>query len=726
MSHTNPKPRRAAGCAAAAAAVVAAVLAAPPAAADHGASGEPIGSDEAVVSYPPASSACVGPDAGPIRPGTSGPFPDVPAGHALADAVRCLAHYRITVGYGDGTYRPEVQVSAPHMALFLRRAAALAGVDASEVIGDGIRSDPVTRAEMTRLIVNLLVAVDDNGVDRDDNGNPTIHGERASHFDYWADAYSEQPILVVRESSALYELGVVNGRLGNRFDGASPVTRAQMAGFITRALAHTGVRPAGMTAQIVGPEVVVTLRDADHNPVEGIYVDSFYAVPEDGPVYSDGDCTRAVMSDSWWGGFEPCVIDVGDAYSDDLGEAVFELPALEGGAGADGYVWTGMLGDEFNPLGIPGYDMLTIRLPGFEDVLGDPVAVEITTNLPDAPGGAAVGFARPGQTVTVTLQLVDAAERAVPPVTGEVRPEYSVSVETFGGAMPDPATLLTLTPTTVRADSDGAASFAVSASDLTLALGGSDAATIRYTVTGPYISGTATGTVVFTDASPMPAYLTVEPNMETFPLDDMQGYNRVTATVLDQFGRAVRGAKVTAESSTEGSSLNPGADGAATVYTTGSKGTASIGWRYTGANTDETIRVSYDGYMADDGMGSPVGSEGVADFGAACQAEDICAETTVLWTAEAVAGSSDDSAALLVLDARNDYFVADIGGKSAVAPVVLEYRAKDYFRVNGEPVGLDDFEAAVSEALDADPAKMVTVTWTAYGGFIAEFEATIT
>lgn len=51
-------------------------------------------------------------------------FIDVADDHWFAYAIRSLAAAEVTVGYADGTYRPDTEVSRWHMSLFLKRAAA--------------------------------------------------------------------------------------------------------------------------------------------------------------------------------------------------------------------------------------------------------------------------------------------------------------------------------------------------------------------------------------------------------------------------------------------------------------------------------------------------------------------------------------------------------------------------------------------------------------------------
>ena len=52
-------------------------------------------------------------------------FSDVPTDHQYYDAVEWAATNGITVGYPDGTYRPDDPVSRGEMAVFLQRAGGV-------------------------------------------------------------------------------------------------------------------------------------------------------------------------------------------------------------------------------------------------------------------------------------------------------------------------------------------------------------------------------------------------------------------------------------------------------------------------------------------------------------------------------------------------------------------------------------------------------------------------
>ena len=87
-------------------------------------------------------------------------FSDVSAGNIFRDEINCLAYYGVTVGYGDGTFRPGRDVSRFEMVLFMQRAARLAGADPATVVSDFATtgSDPVNRADMALLIARLLAS----------------------------------------------------------------------------------------------------------------------------------------------------------------------------------------------------------------------------------------------------------------------------------------------------------------------------------------------------------------------------------------------------------------------------------------------------------------------------------------------------------------------------------------------------------------------------------------
>ena len=80
------------------------------------------------------TGACVGPALDDHM------FTDVSDEHFFKDAINCVAYYGITNGTGDGsTYSPNQDVTRAEMAVFIARAAGVAGVDVG--MGSGGFSD---------------------------------------------------------------------------------------------------------------------------------------------------------------------------------------------------------------------------------------------------------------------------------------------------------------------------------------------------------------------------------------------------------------------------------------------------------------------------------------------------------------------------------------------------------------------------------------------------------
>ena len=169
-------------------------------------------------------------------------FTDVSDDHAFRDVINCVAYYGITNGTGDGsTFSPNDEVTRAQMAVFIARAADVAGLSLGSGsggfsdIGDvwqeaqdainGLASmgmipdggefrpdDAITRAEMATFMVGLLAEGASNVTINQDGdillghgGNPMVAD------DYFADARASVPRANDEQISALYELGVTKG-----------------------------------------------------------------------------------------------------------------------------------------------------------------------------------------------------------------------------------------------------------------------------------------------------------------------------------------------------------------------------------------------------------------------------------------------------------------------------------------------------------------------------------
>ena len=189
------------------------------------------------VDEPIETSACVG---GALDDHM---FTDVSDDHAFRDEINCVAYYQITNGTGDGsTYSPNLDVSRAEMAVFIARAADVAGVDLGDAMDEGFTDiddiwgeaqdainelagmgmipdggefrphDAITRAEMATFLVGLLaegapnVTIDEDGIILLGAG-----GSAEAGTDYFADARAAVPRSNDDQITALYELGVTKG-----------------------------------------------------------------------------------------------------------------------------------------------------------------------------------------------------------------------------------------------------------------------------------------------------------------------------------------------------------------------------------------------------------------------------------------------------------------------------------------------------------------------------------
>ena len=432
-------------------------------------------------------------------------FSDVGMDNVHYDDINCLAYYGITTGTTADTYDPRGHVTRWQMALFLTRAAKAAGIDLDDAMdmgftdlgtagADGVMAintlasmgimegrtatafdpqDLVTRADMAvhlfRLldvgldsihIDTLVAALDGDGTGAETRvGDLTVNnGSGLRPDDYFGDVRRTQPAHIDDMINAVYELGITKGTNGmtgdsGTFAPASPVTRAQMASFIMRAMNHTNLRPAGLTAQQTVSQTQVSVRGDDFAPVANQRVEvisSSYAA--DAFDNSGGCIDRYVngLTATLGIGFGKCGIDVGD----DLTGADGNVTLMAGSGSATGLSCSA-LGTA--PIGVTTAMSYSIETPGGTDPdvdfrvwawtgdLGDTVnsgtelyevegAYGRTTRSPAVAAvltGGTAYLAKMGQTLTYTLQLVDSRGNPVGPNPGA---DHSFTVTTVTAA----------------------------------------------------------------------------------------------------------------------------------------------------------------------------------------------------------------------------------------------------------------------------------------------------
>ena len=559
-----------------------------------------------------ATSACVG-DANDDMM-----FPDVAEGHIFWGDISCLAYYGVTIGYGDGTFRPNADVSNGEMVRFMERAAAVAGADAEAVVGDFAEtgSDPVHRGDMALLIARLLAEANDN-VSNNDDGTFAVDGVDGDDWDYFADSRRLQNHVSDSAASALYELGVANGTGMGDFSPEASVSRGEMAAFITRALAHTTARPAGVTIQSDGPgEVVVSVRDANFQPKAYAALDVFSASADMvGEAFNeDGSCYELILTGEG-GNAKVCEIDALDAVtglSGDFDPGSIDVNVQAGGTTV--WAWTGESGDEVEN---GGEGLASINLTETAPV--EAAAAKVTTDL--AEGAFRVHF---GSTVTVTIQLVGAAPARADAVPDAGGSSYKVTIlrASATGVPTDDHAVAPLpvsddraeskTTQVLKVDASGKATFEITASDPDPTDSNNedgdgpgthkiDVVKVTYKVARaaggwPVDAGISDTdleneqTIAFSDARSVVAGGSVKPAAD-FLMAPTSGSasNVVTVTVVDQYGGPIRGHLVKLSSDHE-----PSANRESTfppARPTDSSGSVRIGYTYTGAGSTETIKA---------------------------------------------------------------------------------------------------------------------------------------
>ena len=744
-------------------------------------------------------SACVGDALGDQM------FTDVSDDHAFQDAINCVAYYGITNGTGDGaTYSPNDNVTRAEMAVFIARAAEKAGVElksgsggfsdiggvwqeaqdainglaASGMIADGGAfrpDDDINRAEMASFLVGLLAAAASNvTIDSDGVIQLGSSGSAQAADDWFADARASVPAANDAEISALYELGVTKGAsaaakqdttkrpLDYNYEPFGTVNRGEMAEFITRALAHTSVRPEGISAQYDGSDLVISARDENFQPVSNVTVDVFRIDTGgiDLAFRGDGSCGEVGKVSA--AGMHLCEIDGADPITGGDGDANLPL----GGIDTDGttvWAWTGDTGDTVGD----DTDTYKLEIPEGADTK---VATQVRISTEN------VGKAHLGSSVLYTVQLED-NRGAVTVGTDAKKPRpaqflVSLSTHLYLPQVPDtnnPGEFITnpladnsgdfigfltaanvVTPVPLTTDADGKATFSVSGLPDQAPSVKSDkyrvAITILPRTNAPsagaagaetYHIGAAPGTpaagiqaaggavsvgnVIFsTEASTRDTTrvsVSVKPGASYVASVGRGASNRATVSVTDQYGDPIPGSRV---SLTSTGAPNTNAPTAVTIgggrfLAVGRDGSYTFGYtRANNASATETLTPRWD-HDGDDCTTAQVADnthrcndlDGDGPESTAGTEGIAGTPMTVEWAAAASAEQTTGIQIRAFDTETNTIFVSASPGNSDA--LVVYYDSNDRFDIDGEGSTYAEFERKLSKAADN------TLAWEAIG-----------
>ena len=332
------------------------------------------------IDFAPIYSACVGVATEPAG------FEDT-VGIGAEEAINCLVHYGITTGRSETLYAPRESVLRWQMALFLARAALVAGVVLENPAEDQGFTDIGTVSEEARNAINGLAQAGIMPGTSQTKFSPNASVTRGSmavlldaflakatpglgafgdmyagvtetYEDVQADNFSVFNDLNANTVSLntynaiyrIYELGVTKGVEDHRFAPGLLVTRGQMASFVTRALAHTVARPAGVSIQASMSSLIVSVRDVIFQPVVDVWVDLFLYTDPDNAFKDDGSCDTAKVDRVGDIGQAVCQIDTRDRTTDVSGNLELPLQSNEGYESAEVIVWawTGSMNEKFD------------------------------------------------------------------------------------------------------------------------------------------------------------------------------------------------------------------------------------------------------------------------------------------------------------------------------------------------------------------------------------------
>ena len=721
----------------------------------------------AVGAAPPAGGVAGEADHEPLYQACLGPalvsqgLVDV-VGSFAEDAVNCMAHFGVTKGRTETLYDPGAPVLRWQMALFLSRAAPSAGIvlpaqtrvsftDTGEIFEEartaihqmaeleimpgfaGSVFSPyvnVTRAQMAQMLDVFLskAALGTGALGGDVDGLSDVSPDDEVFGDIGNVTRGEYSAI-----RRMFEAGVTRGASDDQFNPSALVTRAQMAVFITRMLAHTVARPAGLTLQAAKTEVTtvedvelaVSVRGTGFAGVPDASVDVFYAVDAGEAFGSDGRCLEDSVTAVTPGA--ACEITVSDEVTDPSGDLLLTLP--RGDDSRTVWAWTGDVRDVYDSMDTAASVVeISVTKPGTKLLVTDDMADTAT----------ALAF---GASVTFTVQVVDEDGEAV--ALEGVGFGVNVRESVLSGA-DGASTSMSSSSRSYKTDEDGKVEFSFRQTDprsrdtgdrawLDLDIGRGSLGNDRFELddmTALEMAGVETGfavddaAVVWQDAAAVPSVLKMAQAVDYGEASaaGRGGANTVTATLTDQYGDPIGGKRIQFFSDT---SCTPAAgETSCTVLGIGAEGTGAT--RLYGGEARWTRTTSRSGraslsytYDSDEGVIETIwaaytltgteGVRGVADSSAgrgAADPDDLTALTAdpiyFYWTEDPV--DLPATGRILLKDTENDRLVAAVDDKV----VMVEYDPNDQF--NGQQMGgaisLADFEKLLADNANPPAAHL--------------------
>jgi len=689
--------------------------------------------------------------------------------------VDCIAYYGITTGVTATTYEPSANIPRWQMALYMTRFMDVAGHTLGSGADQGFTDisgysaaiqtainqikqagvttgktattyDPdsnVTREEMTMFITRALAstAVGYGGSNDADALGLTLYINGATATYNYDDIDSGVTFEGHNTIIEAFHLGLTGHLSTDRtFSPTADITRADMATWLSNALAHTKARPAGLHMQSTDvadfgamnagtDELVISHRDASFDAIANTSVDvmAFYDDPLDSTDLAvsaaTGKCDDMVTAQS----STLCTMDVGDSVTNAAGNVVLEMSAMASGDASVGdgqsvqyWAWTAANGTIYDSTQttstvtvVSTTDSTQLKVSSSQPRAtrsASPPGVVSDTNLDGVAdyGSSEVNNneARYGSTVTLTFQLYDSATVNATVAKSLVLVTVTDAYGVTPGTQPT-----SVTTTLLYTGADGSVTYdvvcgadpAVGAgtesyrritwssveTDIDLTAGAATAGSEEFFYCTDETPAASTSTLAIADT-----YKSVALATALAPVT-----STVTGTVYDQFGNVVANQAVAFDSDMKDADAAAAAEGLldGTKRTTNGSGQASASLSRTSATTGmETITFCVD----DSTDGCLSGSDTAESTDAIywVTANDGTADTG--GTTYSSAGTNGQLA-IVVADTANDTLV--VRGTDSTPTntyTTIPYDANDQYTDHPSygPLSMSDFETAATAA----------------------------
>jgi len=278
----------------------------------------------------------------------------------------------------------------------------------------------------------------------------------------------------------LYNLGVPGDlKTVTTFSPAADITRADMATWLTNALGHTNLRPAGINIQLsatsgwanTAPTGSVTYRDANFDAVSGQVVDAFSwlnstAVGNDAYVNTAGQCKTNTNVLLLGNSLTRCYVDVGDPSTSALGNIDLGAVTVTNAKTTSFWAWTAASGTTYDTDTDYGTDVSTVNATSTATAGSITVTCDapaLAQNVVDAAPFYDTVAMNHGATVVVTMQAAATAQNNGG-YTAVAQPDVVLNVS-HSISQPNSALLASVTNTVVTTDASGTATYSFTQAD---------------------------------------------------------------------------------------------------------------------------------------------------------------------------------------------------------------------------------------------------------------------